>query len=437
MATVPHWVSRIREGGYDSAFRSLYARDEETVRKQRNRYADALLRFGELYGRDRDVGIYSVPGRAELCGNHTDHNNGVVMAAAVNLDLIAVVSRSDAEIVAVRSQGFGDIEGVSLSRLDPVPEEKGKSAAIIRGVARGVLLRGGKVGGIDAYVASDVLKGSGLSSSAAFEVAVGAIFNGEYNGGRFSPVDLALIGQAAENTYFGKPSGLMDQMACAVGGMLAIDFLDPSAPSFEKISLDLSAHGFKLVVTDTKGDHSDLTPDYAAIRREMEDAARFFGKKNLREVERGDFLKRLPAVREKTGDRAVLRALHFFEENRRVGELADAIRDGDMERFTALIVESGNSSFEYNQNAYSIRHPEKQGLSVGLALSQLLLNGRGAWRLQGGGFAGTIQAFVPDGLTERYCSAMDGVFGEGASRTLLFREAGCINMTRYAEDVCR
>ena len=285
---------------------------------------------------------------------------------------------------------------------------------------------GGKVGGFDAYTTSDVLRGSGLSSSAAFEVVIGEVFNGEFNEERFSMVDIAKISQYAENVFFGKPSGLMDQTACAVGSAITIDFADPTAPIVNKVGFDLTGHGYALCITDTKGSHADLTADYAAIRSEMEQVAEFFGKKVLREVDEEEFIREIPAVRAKTGDRAVLRAMHFFNDCRRAGQLCDAVREDRFEDFLQLILQGGHSSFEFNQNAYSIHSPAEQGVSLGLALSQRILQGRGAWRLQGGGFAGTIQAFVPVDLLDAYKAQLEGVFGEGACYVLSVRNYGAV-----------
>ncbi|MDR1136735.1 MAG: hypothetical protein LBK91_00305 [Synergistaceae bacterium] len=428
MVYAPRAAEKIRKGECDGFFSSLCLADGETIEKQRERYAGAIEKFGRHYGAERNISVYSVPGRVELCGNHTDHNNGLVMAAAVNLDIVAVVSKSDGEVIRLRSYGFPYEDAVDLSFLEPDPGEFGKSSAIIRGVAAAFRDRGGKCGAFDAYTVSDVLKGSGLSSSAAFEVCVGLILNGEYNEGRFDAVTLGMMGQSSENKFFGKPSGLMDQIACSVGGAVSIDFEDPSAPVVRKIPLDLSRYGIHLVVTDTKGDHSDLTDEYSAIRSEMESVADFFGKRCLREVDCENFKARIAEVRQKTGDRAIARAIHFFDECERVLSVEDIVERGDIERFLGLMIECGHSSFEFNQNAYSIRTPDRQGVTLALAVSQRILKGKGAWRLQGGGFAGTVQAFVPDALLDEYCGAMCGLFGEGACHVLQIRQKGCAEL---------
>ena len=284
--------------------------------------------------------------------------------------------------------------------------------------------RGGVIGGFDAYTTSDVLRGSGLSSSAAFEVCMATILNGEYNENRFTPVEIGIISQFAENVFFGKPSGLMDQTASSVGGAITIDFKNPEKPIVSEISFDLEKQGHHLVITDTKGSHAHLTDEYAAIRQEMEAVAAHFGKKVLREVAPEDFYKQISALRSITGDRAILRAHHFYEECRRAMALADYVREENFAAFLSTLSESGHSSFEFNQNAYSVTHPLEQGISLGLALSQKALGQRGACRLQGGGFAGTIQAFVPDDLLGKYCQCLQSVFGEDACYVLSIRAKG-------------
>ena len=423
---------QIQEGVYDAAFSALYGSDPATLAAQRERYSTLVDRFAEEYGADREVRLYSAPGRTEIGGNHTDHNNGVVMAAAVNLDVVAVVSPNEDNVVRVKSYGFDKIDDVDLSILTPQKREMEHSAGLIRGVAAGFVEAGGKVGGFDAYTTSDVLRGSGLSSSAAFEVCMGAIFRGEYNDNdmeKFSQVKIAQIGQYAENVFFGKPCGLMDQTACAVGSAITIDFKDPANPVVGTAKFDLATHNFALCISDTKGSHADLTDDYAAIRREMESVAEQFGKPVLREVDEQEFLKAIPSLRRKVGDRAVVRAIHFYNDCRRAADLCAAIRDDRFEEFLQLVIEGGHSSFEFNQNAYSIKNPQEQGVPLALAISQKVLKGRGAWRLQGGGFAGTIQAFVPMDLLEEYRAAIDALFGEGSCHVLSVRNYGAVPVT--------
>ena len=432
MATTMQLKKQIQEGVYDAAFSALYGSEPATLAAQRERYSTLVDRFAEEYGADREVRLYSAPGRTEIGGNHTDHNNGVVMAAAVNLDVVAVVSPNEDNVVRVKSYGFDKIDDVDLSILTPQKREMEHSAGLIRGVAAGFVEAGGKVGGFDAYTTSDVLRGSGLSSSAAFEVCMGAIFRGEYNDNdmeKFSQVKIAQIGQYAENVFFGKPCGLMDQTACAVGSAITIDFKDPANPVVGTAKFDLATHNFALCISDTKGSHADLTDDYAAIRREMESVAEQFGKPVLREVDEQEFLKAIPTLRRKVGDRAVVRAIHFYNDCRRAADLCAAIRDDRFEEFLQLVIEGGHSSFEFNQNAYSIKNPQEQGVPLALAISQKVLKGRGAWRLQGGGFAGTIQAFVPMDLLEEYRAAIDALFGEGSCHVLSVRNYGAVPVT--------
>ena len=370
---------------------------------------------------------FSAPGRSEICGNHTDHNRGKVMAAAVNLDVIAAVEPTDDGTVTVKSVGHEE-NRVNISELSALESEKNTSTALVRGVLAGFKARGYKIGGFNAYTQSDVLKGSGLSSSAAFEVLIGTVLSGLYNGGEVSSVEIAKTAQFAENAYFGKPSGLMDQMASSVGGFTKIDFEDPEKPLIEAVSLDLEAHGHSLCIVDTKGSHADLTPDYAAIPAEMKAAAAFFGKDCLRGVSKAEMIANLPALREKVGDRAVLRALHFADENARVDCLAEAIKSGDFAAFLSVIDRSGESSYKYLQNVYSCAHPEEQGVSLAIYLAKSLLDGEGTARVHGGGFAGTVQAFVPKHKLESFISGMEGVFGEGSCHVLNVRPFGGVEV---------
>lgn len=291
MSTAKELKKEIERGVWDASLGKLYGRRAGVLERQRARYADALDCFAALYGGEREAAIYSAPGRTEIGGNHTDHNHGVVMAGAVDLDVIAVVSKNTDDVVRVKSKGFDGRDEVKLEQLSPVPAEQGRSAALIRGVAAGIAKQGGVLGGFDAYTTSDVLRGSGLSSSAAFEVVIGTVFNGEYNQGRFSAVDIAKISQYAENEYFGKPSGLMDQTACSVGSVITIDFRDPASPVVEKVDFDLAKHDYCLCITDTKGSHASLTDEYAAVRQEMEAVAAYFDKPVLREVDESAFMR--------------------------------------------------------------------------------------------------------------------------------------------------
>lgn len=354
MSTAKELKKEIERGVWDASLGRLYGRRAGVLERQRARYADALDCFAALYGGEREAAIYSAPGRTEIGGNHTDHNHGVVMAGAVDLDVIAVVSKNTDDVVRVKSKGFDGRDEVKLEQLSPVLAEQGRSAALIRGVAAGIAKQGGVLGGFDAYTTSDVLRGSGLSSSAAFEVVIGTVFNGEYNQGRFSAVDIAKISQYAENEYFGKPSGLMDQTACSVGSVITIDFRDPASPVVEKVDFDLAKHDYCLCITDTKGSHASLTDEYAAVRQEMEAVAAYFDKPVLREVDESAFM-RILLVCVKTGGPCRTARYPLFADSRRAGALCSAIREDRFEDFLELIVAGGHSSFEYNQNAYSAK----------------------------------------------------------------------------------
>lgn len=427
MPTTKNLISLIENGKYDNTFSQLYCSTEkEIIAHQRARYIDAIEMFEKTYGSDSDVKLYSAPGRTEIGGNHTDHNNGIVMAAAVNLDIIAVVAPSNNHCVRVTSKGFGKEDLIDLTELTPQKSERGHSASLIRGIAADIVKRGGKIGGFNAYTTSNVLRGSGLSSSAAFEVIIGAIFNEEFNHNKFTAVEIAQISQFAENVFFDKPSGLMDQTACSVGGAITIDFKNPAMPDVQKVEFNLAKYDFALCITDTKGSHADLTDDYAAIRQEMESVAHVYDKKVLRDVDETEFINDIPKIRAKCGDRAVLRTIHFFAECKRARNLCQAVKDDKFDEFLAHIISGGHSSFEYNQNAYSIKKPGEQGVALGVAISQRVLNGKGAWRLQGGGFAGTIQAFVPQNLVSDYCNSMNKIFGENSCYVLSVRNFGAI-----------
>ncbi len=428
MQSLKKLEQRIKNGEYDKVFFQLYSSDEQVCKIQKERYLNAISEFEGIYGSDRDICIYSAPGRTEIGGNHTDHNNGKVMAAAVNLDIIAVVSQNIENLIRVKSKGFKNEDVIDLSDLSVNKREINSSASLVRGICARVREKGGNIGGFDAYTTSDVLRGSGLSSSAAFEVILGAIVNGEYNSGKFSAVEIAQIGQYAENVYFGKPSGLMDQSACSIGGAITIDFKDNDNPIVESLKFDLAKNNFALCITDTKGSHANLTDEYAAIKTEMQSVANAFDKQVLRQIDKSDVLENMAKLRQTLSDRAVLRALHFFEENERVMKLSDSIRNNNFEQFLKVIISGGHSSFEYNQNAYSVNNPSSQGVSIGLAVSQNLLENKGAWRLQGGGFAGTIQAFVPKDEVENYKNAMNNIFGENSCYVLNVRNFGAINI---------
>ena len=412
----------IMNGEFDARFKRVYVTDE-AVKAQHERYVSLANDFAEIFSEDRDVRLFSAPGRTEVGGNHTDHNHGRVLAAGINLDAIAVASKNDENIVRVKSRGY-KMDVCDITDLEIKEDEKGHSPALVRGMCAGFLKYGYKIGGFDAVTMSSVLSGSGLSSSAAYEVLVGTMLNYLYNDGQVDAITIAKIAQYAENVYFDKPCGLMDQMACSVGGFVTIDFNNPAEPIVNEVKYDFASSGHSLCIVDTKGSHSDLTDDYAAIRGEMEAVAGCFGKKVLREVDEEEFKKNIPAIREKTGDRAVIRAMHFFADNDRVLKEVDALKNGDFETFKSYILESGDSSYKYNQNVFSVKKPLEQPVSLALAVSESILKGKGAWRVHGGGFAGTIQAFVPNDMLDEYKNTIEGVFGEGSCHVLIIRPVG-------------
>ena len=370
---------------------------------------------------------FSAPGRTEISGNHTDHQHGCVLAAAVNLETVAEVTLNDRGVVAVASEGYAPVE-IDLSDLSIHPEEKNTTAALIRGVAAAFAQRGAKLQGFDAKVRSTVLPGSGLSSSAAFEVLIGTIFNELFYEKQLTAVEVAQIGQYAENVYFGKPSGLMDQTASSVGGMVFIDFADPAHPVVENLSLDLNALGYALCIVDSGADHADLTDEYAAIPVECRQVAAFFGKEVLREVDEAEFYAKLKEVRAATSDRAILRAIHFFGENQRVQRQFAALQSGDFAAFLQMVTESGRSSWMYLQDITPAGAIQHQDMAVALALCDRLLQGSGAFRVHGGGFAGTVQAFVPLAKLEQFRSGIEAVLGQGACHVLSIRAEGGVRL---------
>ncbi len=402
----------------DSSLSVLYGDSCEA----RERIKKAVEAFTALYG-ERDYSVFSVSGRSEISGNHTDHNRGEVLAASVSLDIIAVAAPTDDGKIYVKSEGFSE-HTVDLSDLDPQAGEEGTSAALIRGVCDGFAKRNRAIGGFCAYMTSSVLGGSGLSSSAAFEDMIGNIENHLYNDGAVDYIEVSQISQYAENVHFGKPCGLMDQIACACGGFVHIDFADPAHPVCEKIELDLDAHGYNLCVVNTGGSHADLTDDYAAVPAEMKKVAAFFGKEVLRELTKEDVLKNIPALREYAGDRAVLRAIHFFDENERVKAASAYLAKDDIAGFFGVIKASGISSAMSLQNYFTPKAPAEQGITLACAVAGSVLEPDGVCRVHGGGFAGTIQAFVPHAKLEAFKATMENAFGKGAVTVLSVRPVG-------------
>ena len=409
-----------QSGKYAELLKDIYI-DESVLEYQKERYVKAIESFEELFG-VKDVEIYSAPGRSEIGGNHTDHQCGRVLAASINLDAIAIVAKKESGIV-LKSEGYPMIN-VSLADLLPTKEEEGTSAGLIRGVAARLKEEGYEIGGFEAYVTSDVLNGAGMSSSAAFEVLIGNILSGLYNEGNISPVLIAQAGQYAENVFFGKPCGLMDQMASSVGNLIFIDFADVKNPVIKKVNVNLEDFNHSLCIVDTKGSHADLTDDYAAIPEEMKRVAAYFGKEILKQVDKNEFYTNIPEIRKVAGDRAVLRAMHWFEETDRVIDQVNALEEENFEEFKKLIKSSGDSSFKYLQNVYSVKNLSRQEMAVGLALSDVILKGKGVSRVHGGGFAGTIQAFVPNDIVDIYKKNMEDIFGEDACHVLKIRKYG-------------
>ena len=415
-------IAKIENGELDKNFKKIYVSDS-AVEEQKPRYIRTIKEFINLFGDDRDVFVLSAPGRTEVCGNHTDHNNGKVLAASINLDAIAIAAKRDDMKINEKSEGHG-LNEVDISTLSPDEAEYGRSSSMIKGVAAGLKEKGYEIGGFDACTTSDVMGGSGLSSSAAFEVLIATVINHLYNDGKIDAVTVAKAAQFSENVYFGKPSGLLDQMASSVGTFVTIDFKDTANPVIKKVDFDFAKSGYSLCIVDTHGNHSDLTDDYAAVRGEMEAVAKAMGKNVLREVEYEEFFQSLDMLKEKVNDRALLRAFHFFGENERVDKAVSSLENNDFDSFKQAITESGYSSFLYNQNVYSPKNPTEQKLSLALCISEKLLNGKGAWRVHGGGFAGAALAFVPDELLDAFQIEVNNLLGKGKCRVLRLREPG-------------
>lgn len=417
---------KLASGDYDARLKAVYLSDK-AVADQKERLAVIIDEYVKLFGDNENIELFSAPGRTEVGGNHTDHNHGKVLAASVDLDTVAAAAKRDDSVIVEKSFNFDALE-VDISDLNIHTEEFGKSSGLIRGMCAGFVEYGYKIGGFNAASMSRVLSGSGLSSSAAYEVLIGTILNHLYNDGKVSAVDIAKIAQFAENKYFGKPCGLMDQMASSVGSFITIDFKDPSEPIIKKVNFDFASCGHALCIIDTGGDHADLTDDYAAVRGEMEQAAEVFGKNVLRDVDETEFMRNISLVREKVNDRAVLRAMHFYAENKRAEAEVKALESGDFDAFKELVTESGRSSYMYNQNVFTTKDVAHQGVSLALAMCEYLLKGKGAWRVHGGGFAGTVQAFVPVDMLDDFCEKIEEVFSKGSCHVLSIRPFGGIKL---------
>ncbi len=401
-------------------YQELYRQEAET---QKARYKAIRQGFEEKFGSAEGAQWFSAPGRTEIGGNHTDHNHGRVLTAAVNLDIVGLAKKTDTGVVRLKSAEYTRTDTVSISQLEN-REGENNSQALVRGILYKCREMGYEIGGFDCYTMTRVLKGSGLSSSAAFEILVVTVISHLYNDGKIDPVTAAIIAQFAENVYFGKPSGLLDQMASSVGGFTSIDFKEPLKPVIKRVDFDFASCGHALCVVDTGGNHADLTDEYAAIPAEMKKVAAYFGKEVLRDVDERDFYGHLKELRKAVGDRAVLRAMHFFDDDRLASEEAKALEAGDFDSFKRMIRTSGLSSQTRLQNVFAVVAPEEQGLSMALTLSEHVLGPDGAFRVHGGGFAGTVQAFVPLEKLDEYRSLMDSVFGEGSCHVLSVRQAG-------------
>lgn len=410
-------LSQLKNGKLTALFEELYGADG--LEGQTQRWSELVEQHEALYG-NQDISLFSTPGRTELGGNHTDHNRGRVLAGSINLDTIAAVSLTGDTTVIIDSEGYPAVK-VDISDLSVHPEEEGLTESLVRGIAARFVEKGYKINGFRANTTSSVLKGSGLSSSAALEVLVGTIFSALFNGNMVTSTEIAQIGQYSENNYFGKPCGLMDQVACANGGIVAIDFKDPEKPVITPVVYNFNKAGYTLMVVDTGGNHADLTPEYAAIPTEMKSVASEFGQEVCRDVEEEEIIKNISSLREKTGDRAILRTLHFFNDNKRVSLMVESLKDNRVEDYLHQVNLSGHSSFCYLQNVYPGKEPREQGISLALALTEEFLEDRGACRVHGGGFAGTIQVYIPNEKAKDYISYMQNFFGEGTVTPLRIR----------------
>jgi galactokinase len=412
--------------GNNNIFKELYGNDATVLAAQGARYAELIEKYKTVFGAD-EASLFSSPGRTEIGGNHTDHNFGRVLAGAVNLDNVAVAGSNNSNIVRIQSVGYPAFE-VDLTNLTANKDEYFTSVALVRGIAARMKELGFTIGGFNAIIDGGVPKGSGLSSSASFEVLIGAIISHLFNNGKLDAVQNAIIGQYSENVFFGKPCGLMDQTACSVGGLVTIDFEDPSKPIVKKVDFNFMTTGYALVITNTGGSHADLNDDYASLPTEMKSVAKELDANVLRQVSLEKIIDKIPSLREKTGDRAILRAIHFQGDNARVVKQVEALEKKDFQGFLQMVIESGYSSYMYNQNVFQASNPREQGVALGLALSDLVLKGKGAWRVHGGGFAGTIQAFVPQDLLNTYTDTLEHVFGKDSCYKLFIRQKGSVKV---------
>lgn len=418
---------KIVNNEYADMFVGLYGKDAAEF--QKNRYVNAIEKFEEIYGVNKDIAVYSAPGRTEICGNHTDHNCGIIVASAISEDTVCIASKNEENMVRISSEGYGDMQPVNLEKLRATVSDEGTTRGLVKGICAGVIKWGGQCEGLDLYITSDVLQGSGLSSSAAFENAVAVTINGEYNQNKFTPVQLALISQYAENEYYAKPCGVMDQTTSAVGGTICLDLEDVANPKVEHLPLDLERFGLTLCTVDSKASHDNLTDEYASLPKDMKDIAQIFWKDSLRRLDLPTYINHISFLRDMVDDRAVLRGMHFYMECKRVEDLCKAVENSDKEMFVKKITESGHSSYEYLQNAYVTSDVKNQPMAVALSVAQSFLQDiGGAWRLQGGGFAGAIQCFVPTEKLEEFVKYMEIVLGEGCCKTIRLRKEGAIKV---------
>lgn len=428
MTKINKLIEKIKDGN-NPLFKELYGNDTKVLSEQSKRYTNLMREFEKTFGSD-DVSLFSSPGRTEIGGNHTDHNYGRVLAGAVDLDNIAVAAANGTNIIRIKSEGYPEFQ-VELTDFEPKESDFYTSTSLVKGIAAKMKENGYTIGGFDACIDGRVPKGSGLSSSASFEVLIGAIINELFNDGKMSAVENAIIGQWSENNYFGKPCGLMDQTACSVGGLITIDFKNPAKPIVKEVDFDFISTGFSLVITDVGGGHDDAASqeEYASLPTEMKSVAAELGAKVLREVTLEQIVDKIPEIRKKTGDRAILRAYHFQGDNARVVKQVEALENNDFQTFLAMVIESGYSSYMYNQNIFDVVHKDEQVVSVALALSEMILKGSGAWRVHGGGFGGTIQAFVPQEKLDEYVNTLEHVYGEGKCHKLFIRAKGSIKLS--------
>ena len=423
MKSIPVWKQELSDGVHAARLASLYCCAPAETASEAARYAAVLDGLEKTFGSHAEAGLYSAPGRTEIGGNHTDHQHGRVLAGSVNIDMIAAAAPNDKNQLRVQSEGY-DLCVIDLNGLEARKEEENTTAALLRGECAAFTQRGAKLAGLDVYISSNVPKGSGVSSSAAFEVLIGVILNDCFMAEKVSPIAIAQIGQWAENVYFGKPCGLMDQMASSVGNIITIDFASPAKPVVEPVAVDFSKAGLALCILDSGADHADLTDEYAAIPAECRAVAAVCGGEVLRDVPFETFLAKLPECRRQCGDRAVLRAFHVYADNDRVAKQVAALHDGDFGTFLSLVNESGCSSWEYLQNVIPAGYKEHQEVGVTIAAAKHLLGDKGAVRVHGGGFAGTVQAFVPVEMLDEFKAGMEAILGEGRCHVLSIRPEG-------------